>query len=128
MAGKYFSHRWIRQNVLQQSDDDVALEDQYIMLEMQSGDPRWTNPIVLQNEQMMQQQQEMMQPQQQDDQQPDGEDEKTKEVRDAMVFVDRMKKRGGPSERTTQEQSKYKSAVQLIAKNPEIVERIGSKQ
>lgn len=128
MAGKYFSHRWIRQNVLQQSDDDVALEDQYIMLEMQSGDPRWTNPIVLQNEQMMQQQQEMMQSQQQDDQQPDGEDEKTKEVRDAMVFVDRMKKRGGPSERTTQEQSKYKSAVQLIAKNPEIVERIGSKQ
>lgn len=128
MAGKYFSHRWIRQNVLQQSDDDVALEDQYIMLEMQSGDPRWTNPIVLQNEQMMQQQQEMMQPQQQDDQQPDDEDEKTKEVRDAMVFVDRMKKRGGPSERTTQEQSKYKSAVQLIAKNPEIVQRIGSKQ
>ena len=135
MAGKYVSHEWIRRNVLQQSDDDIGMQDQIIMKEEQSGDPRWVNPMVAQNEQMQQQQQQQQQEQEQA-QQPqdqgdsgeadgDGNDRK-KEIRDAMVFVDQMKRRGSPSNRTTQEQSRYKSSVQLIAKNPEIVQQIGS--
>jgi hypothetical protein len=135
MAGKYVSHEWIRRNVLQQSDDDIGMQDQIIMKEEQSGDPRWVNPMVAQNEQMQQQQQQQQQEQEQA-QQPqdqgdsgeadgDGNDRK-KEIRDAMVFVDQMKRRGSPSNRTTQEQSRFKSSVQLIAKNPEIVQQIGS--
>jgi hypothetical protein len=36
-----------------------------------------------------------------------------------------LKKRGSPANRTTQEQSQYKQAVQVIAKNPEIVQQLG---
>jgi hypothetical protein len=135
MAGKYVSHEWIRRNVLQQSDDDIGMQDQIIMKEEQSGDPRWVNPIVAQNEQMQQQQQQQQQEQEQaqqpqdqgDSGEADGdENDRKKEIRDAMVFVDQMKRRGSPSNRTTQEQSRYKSSVQLIAKNPEIVQQIGS--
>jgi hypothetical protein len=138
MAGKYVSHEWIRRNVLQQSDDDIEMQDQIIMQEEQSNDPRWVNPMVMQNEQMQQQQQQQAQEQEQQAQQAqqqdqnasdntdDGNNERVKEIRDAMVFVDQMKKRGAPSNRTTQEQSRYKSSIQLIAKNPDIVQKIGS--
>ena len=138
MAGKYVSHEWIRRNVLQQSDDDIGMQDQIIMKEEQSGDPRWVNPMVMQNGQMQQQQEQQQQdqeqgqaqqPQDQGDQGDSGDaddNERVKEIRDAMVFVDQMKRRGSPSNRTTQEQSKFKSSVQLIAKNPEIVQQIGS--
>jgi hypothetical protein len=126
-AGKYYSHDWIRKNIMKQGDDDVMLEDQKIMNEMQSGDPRWVNPVVQQNMEMMQQQQDQQQPAPEEDGGGE-EDDRTKEVRDAMVFVDQMKKRGSPSNRTTQEQSRYKAAVQIIAKNPDIVQQIGSKQ
>ena len=135
MAGKYVSHEWIRRNVLQQSDDDIGMQDQIIMREEQSRDPRWVNPMVAQNEQMQQQQEQQQQDQEQGQaQQPQDQgdsgdadgNERVKEIRDAMVFVDQMKRRGSPSNRTTQEQSRYKSSVQLIAKNPEIVQQIGS--
>lgn len=124
-AGKYVSHSWIRQNIMKQSDDDVALQDGLIMQEMQNGDPRWVNPVVQQNMEMMQQQEQQQQPP--DDQGGDEqEDDRTKEVRDAMVFIDQMKKRGSPANRTTQEQSRYKAAVQIVAKNPDIVQKIGT--
>jgi len=133
MAGKYVSHDWIRRNVLQQSEDDIAMQDAKIMEEVQSNDPRWVNPMVMQNEQMQQQQDQQQQDQQQDQQPQDdqgggGDDdsEQVRAIRDAMTFVDRMKQRGSPSNRTTQEQSRYKSAVQLIAKNPDIVQKIGT--
>jgi len=42
-----------------------------------------------------------------------------------MIFVDQMKQRGVRN-RTTQEQSKYKAAVQIVAKNPEIVQQLGN--
>lgn len=126
MAGKYVSHNWIRQNILKQSDDELRYQDTMIMNEQQSGDPRWVNPVVMENEQMMQQQDQQNQPPQEPADKGDVEDSKIQEVRNAMVTVDRLKKRGSPSQRTTQEQSEYKSAVQIIAKNPEIVQQIGS--
>jgi len=125
-AGKYVSHDWIRKNIMKQGDDDVMLEDQKIMGEMQGGDPRWVNPVVQQNMQMMQQEQEQQQPPEEDG--GGEEDDRTREVREAMVFVDQMKKRGSPANRTTQEQSRYKAAVQIIAKNPDIVQQIGTRQ
>ena len=71
--------------------------------------------------------QQMMQAQQAPQQPPsEGEDPKVEEVRNAMIFVDQMKERGVQN-RTTQEQSKYKAAVQIIAKNPEIAQQLGAK-
>ena len=130
MAGKYYSHKWIRENILQQSEDDIETSDQEITEENNSGDPRWVNPTIEQNTQMMQQQQQQQAaPLQQGDQQqqPPEEQSKIEEVRQAMVYVDQMKKKGVEN-RSMQEQSKYKQAVQIIAKNPEVAKSLGSQQ
>lgn len=129
MAGKYVSHNWIRKNVMQQSDDELEVQDATIMGESQSGDPRWINPLIMQNEQMLQQDQAAQQSEQQPEQQPEdsGDQQKLEQVRQAMITVDQMKQKGVQN-RSTQEQSAYKAAVQLIAKNPDIVQRLGTAQ
>lgn len=127
MAGKYVSHSWIRKNVMQQSDDDIEKQDAYINAENQSGDPRWLNPLVMQNEQMIQQEQQAQQPQSDQEPMDDESRDKLEQVRQAMVTIDQMKQKGVQN-RTTQEQSAYKAAVQLVAKNPDIVQRLGAVQ
>ena len=129
MTGKYISHVWVRKNVLQQSDDDIANMDQEITAENQSQDPRWLNPTIEQNLQMMQQQAAAEQQQQQQlqagqQQPPEDEDAQRREaVRQAMVTVDQMKKKKG--NRSMQDEAAYKAAVQVVAKNPEVVKQIG---
>jgi hypothetical protein len=125
MAGKYYSHEWIRKNVLQQNDVDMMKQDAQIQFEKQSGDVRWVNPNIMQNEQLVQQQQEQEQQSQDQEQQPEeeGDDQKKEEVRNAMILIKQMKQRG-PGNRTTQEQSRYKAAVQIVAKNPEIAQQV----
>jgi len=125
-AGKYYSHKWIRENILQQSDDDIETNDQEIVEENKSGDPRWLNPAIEQNAQQMQPQ---VPPEQQgmpqDQQQPPDEDNKMERVRQAMIFVKQMKEKG-VNNRSIQDQSKYKQAVQIIAKNKEIANSLGA--
>ena len=127
-SGKYYSHTWIRKNILRQTDENIDEQDQYIEKEIQSQEPRWINPIIDQNQQTVLQTQQMLQQQQQQPQETppeENQDPKIEEVRNAMIFVDQMKQRG-PRNRTTQEQSKYKAAVQVVAKNPEIVQQLGN--
>ena len=129
MAGKYYDHKWIRKNILQQSDDDIMETDAQINVETQSGEPRWLNPAIEQNAQAMQQQQAA----EQQAAQPEGgqqeaspEDQNKQEaVRQAMITVKQMKERGVEN-RSMQDQSKYKAAVQVVAKNPEIAKSIGA--
>lgn len=125
---KYYSHNWIRKNVLRQTDEDISEQDQYIAAENQTQDPRWINPLINQNVQMELQTQQMSQAAQQASGPPPSEEDNSKveEVRNAMIFVDQMKERGVQN-RTTQEQSKYKAAVQIIAKNPEIAQQLGAR-
>ena len=127
MAGKYVSHTWIRKNVMQQSEEDIEMQDALINAENQTGDPRWLNPMIMQNEQMIQQEQQAQQQQEQPQAQPqdDQEGEKMEQVRQAIILVRQMKAKGVEN-RSVQEQSAYKAAVQLIAKNPDIVQRLGS--
>jgi len=127
-SGKYYSHDWIRKNILRQTDENIADQDRYIEDENQSQEPRWINPIIDQNQQTVLQTQQMLQQQQQQPQESppeESQDPKIEEVRNAMIFVDQMKQRGVRN-RTTQEQSKYKAAVQIVAKNPEIVQQLGN--
>jgi len=127
-SGKYYSHDWIRKNILRQTDENIADQDRYIEDENQSQEPRWINPIIEQNQQTVLQTQQMLQQQQQQPQESppeESQDPKIEEVRNAMIFVDQMKQRGVRN-RTTQEQSKYKAAVQIVAKNPEIVQQLGN--
>ena len=127
IAGKYFSHNYIRKEVMLQSDEDIEKQDAYINGEAQSGDPRWLNPVIMQNEQMIQQEQAAQQQQPPDQQQSPDDANKLEQVRQAMILVDQMKKKGVQN-RSTQEQSAYKAAVQLIAKNPDVVQRLGVTQ
>lgn len=132
MAGKYISHQWIRKNVLQQTDEDIQMQDALIQMENASQDMRWINPLIIQNEQMLQQQQQEQMANQAAAEQTGGQEpqsdedkNKTEEVRNAMIFVKQMKERG-VANRTMQEQSKYKAAVQVIAKNPDIAKSLGA--
>ena len=120
MLGKYYSHEWVRKNILQQSADDVEEMDAQITEENQSQDPRWFNAAIEQNEQMQQQMQQQQGPT--DSSQPPSEDmEKQEQVRQAEIVVDQMKKKG--KNRSMQDEAKFKSAVQIIAKNKDLVSR-----
>jgi hypothetical protein len=126
-AGKYYSHKWVRENILQQTEDDIETSDQEIAEENQSNDPRWVNPTIEQNEQMLQQQQQAAQQQGggEEQQQSPEDQNKMEQVRQAIIFVQQMKEKGVEN-RSMQEQSKYKQAVQFIAKNPEISKSLGA--
>jgi hypothetical protein len=127
MAGKYYSHDWIRNNIIHQSDDEIEMMDAEINQENASQDPRWINPVIEQNIQMLQ---NMQQPQgsPQDGQVPANADpneaNKYEEVRQALVTINQMKKKP-KNERTMKEQSAYKAAVQIVAKNPEEAKQMG---
>jgi hypothetical protein len=127
MAGKYYSHEWIRKNVLQQSDDDIQKNDEQIMDENNSGDVRWLNPAIEQNSQFVQNQDQQAQGAEQPQQSDPEEMNKMEQVRQAMVFVDQMKSRG-KGNRSMADESKYKQAVQIVAKNPDIVSQLGTGQ
>jgi hypothetical protein len=125
MAGKYYSHAWIRKNILHQTDEDLEKMDEQITEETQSQDPRWINPTIEQNVQMLQQQQQAAPPPAGGDQQPEADPNKIEEVRQAMVTIDQMKKKP-KAQRSIQDQSKYKAAVQIVAKNPDVVKQMGT--
>ena len=121
--GKYVSHEWVRKNVLMQSDEEIKEQDSEINSENNSGDPRWINPGVEQNIDMLNQMNAQQQPPPEEQQEPE-QDEKVKAVQHALQIVDEMKKRG--KNRTMQDESQYKSAIQLIAKNQDIVKQLGA--
>ena len=126
MAGKYYSHEWIRKNILKQSDDDIEDQDDQITEEKEQDDPRWINPAIDQNEmlemQINMQKQQMQQPPVDPNAQPPADpNDKMEKLRQAQIFVEQMKKRGNPASRSIADQAKYKSAVQLIAKNKDLL-------
>lgn len=125
MAGKYVSHYWIRKNVMQQSDEDIEMQDELITMENQSGDPRWINPMIIQNEQIAGNQGGAP-ADQGEGEASDGDRDKMEQVRQAISVVNLTKKKP-IDQRTPQEQSNYKAAVQLVAKNPDIVQQLGTK-
>jgi hypothetical protein len=128
MAGKYYSHEWIRKNVLHQSDDEIAEIDGEINAEAQTNDPRWLNPAIEQNLMQMQQMQQAQQPQPGEETQggdPETQN-KLEQVRQAQIFIDQMKKKKG--NRSMQEEAKFKAAVQIVAKNQDLLKSMGAPQ
>jgi hypothetical protein len=129
IAGQYYSHKWIRKNILRQTDTDMKEQDSQIVIEQNSGESRWINPTLLSNEQMAMQTGSLEQQSQQGQQGlqpgvegqmggPDPEtQQKMEQVRQAEIIVDQMKKMP-KANRTMADEAKYKAAVQVIAKNP----------
>lgn len=116
-AGKYYSHEWIRKNVLQQSDDDIDKMDKEIDEERGSGDERWLTPMQQQMamDGMNPNDTEGAQPPEQDMGPGDEPDESNQKVQDAKKTIELLSKKKG--NRSLQDESKYKSAVQIVAKN-----------
>ena len=132
MVGKYYSHAWVRKNILKQSDEDIVEMDKQINEENSLNDPRWINPTIEAAVHMLDQNQmETQQAQadvnathaQTDQGVEDNLISKREEIRQAQQFIDQMKKKKGG--RTPAEQSKYKAAVQVIAKNKDILSQLG---
>jgi hypothetical protein len=132
-AEKYFSHYYIRKNVLKQTDDDIMQIDQQIAMENQSQDPRWVNPNILSNEQMVMQTNAMMQqpaqpgadlsPGTEGSPGPSEEAKKMEDVRKAQIVVKQMKDLGKEN-RTDKDNQKYKAAVQVLAKNKDLATKV----
>lgn len=53
LADKYFSHEWIRKDILKQTDDDIREQETLIKKEVASGETRWINPALIANEQAL---------------------------------------------------------------------------
>lgn len=156
-ADKYVPHKWIRKEVMQQTDDDIKDFDREIQKEISSNDPRWINPEILQNESMgdqlfnqklgdMQAQamgqipgqmdgqsnqaggesqgkpsakQAPQQPQQNQGASPQqgGQPQHPnleEPLKQAIEFIKSMKEKG-KANRSMQDESKYKQAIQLVS-------------
>jgi len=123
MIGKYYSHEWLRKNVLQMSEDDIEEMDKQIEEENNSQDPRWINPQIQQNE-MGEQQMEQQQQQGSTDQNPAAgdddvavdpkHDEQTRKMQTAKATYDLLSQK---KNRTLSDEAKFKSAALILAKN-----------
>jgi len=128
-AGKYYSHYYIRKNVLRQSEEDIKEQDAYINQEGKLQDPRWVNPLIVQNEQALQQQdQSQEQPTDDkfshlDDTEKNEAQDRLQKVRQAQMLVKQLEAKKG--NRSMQDEAKYKSALQVVAKNKEYLRKMG---
>lgn len=113
ILGKYYSHTWARKNILHQSDDDI--EDQDEKIKEEETDPRWNppNPMDMAGGE---EQPEGVQPlaSDEDTDSTPATDEKKKNIRNAEATVKLL---GAKDKRSIQDQTKYRSAVQILAKN-----------
>ena len=113
LLGKYYSYSWARRNILHQSDDDIEEQDKQIQEEQ--SDPRWNPPPVDENGNPIEQPQGVQSPA--DGGSTDAEpepDEETKKLREAEAIVDLL---GKKEKRSIQDEAKYRSAVQVLARN-----------
>ena len=74
-AGKYYSHLWIRKNVLKQSDEEIEEMNEQIVEEMEN--PQYNQELMMQQMQQMQQEpEEISASDNQKDSKPKSEDKK----------------------------------------------------
>jgi hypothetical protein len=116
--GKYWSHEWARKNILHQSDEDIEEMDEQIDEEANSGDDRWKTPM--EQEMMMQGMGDQSQDMNglADDEATDATpetDQQNQKIRDAEATVKLLGAK--KANRSLQDEAKYKSAVQILAKN-----------
>ena len=123
MAGKYYSHAWIRKNVLRQTEEEMQIMDQQIGMENQSQDPRWINPIIVQNMQGVAPMDQQQQEPQLDDTQKNEARDKLEKIRQAQIVIDQMEKKRG--NRSMKDEADYKSALQVVAKNKNFLQQMG---
>ena len=110
LIGKYFSHEYVRKNVFKQSDDQIEEMDEEIAEE--EKDPRWNMSQLEPGADNFTQpgDDQGQAPAPQDDGASDDQDK----VVEAQKTVDRLSKL---SKRSIQDEAKYRSAIQILARN-----------
>ena len=109
LIGKYFSHEYIRKNVFKQSDDMIEEMDEEIAEE--EKDPHWNMSMLGPGADDFGQPGDG-QDQSQSTDEPQGDDKN--KIVDAQKTVDRLSKL---SKRIGPDESKYRSASQILARN-----------
>jgi hypothetical protein len=130
LLGKYYSHEWVRKNVLHQSDDEI--EDMDKEIEAEANDPRWAmQPEIGEDGEPMDNSDEennnsfggkpkeepSVKPLSGNKEQDDAtaaSTEKKKKIREAKVVVDFL---GKKKNKSPSDLHKYQSAVQILARN-----------
>jgi hypothetical protein len=109
LLGKYYSHDWARRQILRQSDDDIEEQDEKINEEQ--ADPRWNPPLP-------EAEGDMQQPPEQPADVNSGaaDDDSDEKIRQATLIKKQMEEKG-PKNRSIQDESKYRSALMILAKN-----------
>lgn len=119
LVGKYYSHEYVRKNILHQTDEDIKEQDKEIKRENNSGDPRWINTQIEQNIDMMGQL-DMAQHSRDNEMNNNNEqNDKMEELKQAMGIIAHLETK--KSNKTPQEKKEYRSAIQLIAKNKDLI-------
>jgi len=110
LIGKYYSHSWARRQILRQSDEDIEEQDEQINEEQ--ADPRWNpqEPDMGGDDQGEQQQPS------ESDQDSDEDPDIDEKIRQAMLTKKQMEEKGSKN-RSIQDESKYRSALMILAKN-----------
>ena len=115
IVGKYYSQEWARKNVLHQDDDMIEKMNEQI--DEEATDPRWAlNLVPPEGGEEPPGANAEVQPGAGDDDvaETPATDQKNKKIRDAKVAVELLGKKKG---RSMQDESKYRSALQILAKN-----------
>ena len=111
LLGKYYSHEWARRIILRQSDQDIEKQDSQINEE--STDPRWQNMADMTNPEPGDQEGQAPQNQEQDKDEDSDDAERIREAKITKKFMEQK----GPKNRSLQDESKYRSAIQILTKN-----------
>jgi hypothetical protein len=113
LLGKYYSHKWARRNILHQSDDVIEEQDEEIKEE--ESDPRWNPPPMDESGNPAEQPQgdQPLASDEDTDATPET-DEGNKKIREAEATVKLL---GKKDKRSIQDEAKYRSAVQILARN-----------
>ena len=119
LIGKYYSHEWARRQILRQSEDDIEEQDEQI--DAEQSDPRWNPPMPGMGD-LGQDNPELQDDMSQSEPGPE-DDDKTKELKQAMLVKKQMEEKGADG-RSIQDESKYRSALMLLAKNKQIVDKM----
>lgn len=110
IIGRYYSNDWVRKHILKQSDDMIEKMNEQI--DEESTDPRW-NMQQLQptGDEVPADGTQAPPPSSEDETPQDGTDKKIQEAQKTYDRLSKMKHRG------IQDESKYRSAVQILARN-----------
>ncbi len=119
MIGKYYSQEWARKNILHQDEDMIEKMDEQI--DEEATDPRWATSLMPNEDGENPPGSDIggdpeVQPlaSDEDTDSTPATDDKNSKIREAKVTIKML---GKKKNRSMQDEAKYRSAIQIVAKN-----------